>query len=228
MTETWIDWAIKRPCPPGYDGYPHDPGRELSEIKYIVNHSAEGFKPSLILGHRPGQPASWTFSVMLDGELYQHLPLEALAYTSGSYQANRDGIGREHEGKAPNVITPEQVATDRRLDKELQGLCPNLRPLAFGEGYREHGELTNGATSCPSGRIQPLYDSYSEEEHVGLTEDQNNKLNNVWQVVNELATAADTPSSHPLIKRIIAIENRVAELEAAGGGTTHVVTVKHE
>lgn len=164
MTETWIDWAIRAPVPPGYDGYSFDPDRRLDEILYIVNHSAEGWRSSLVLGHRPGETASWTFSVMVDGQLYQHMPLEKLAYTSGSYEANRDGIGREHEGVKGTPITPFQVATDQRLDRDLQRLCPNLRPLVLGQGYREHSELTNGFTSCPSGRIQPLYDAHPGTE----------------------------------------------------------------
>lgn len=188
---TWISWAIKAPCPPGYDGYPNDPDRRLDEILYIVNHSAEGWRPALVLGHRPGQSASWTFSVMQNGDLYQHLPLEKLAYTSGSYEANRDGIGREHEGVAGTLITPAQVQTDLRLDAELKVLCPNLRPLVKGQGYREHSELTNGVTSCPSGRIQPLYEAtqITPEDHMGLTDDQNNKLNTMFAKVEEMWTA---------------------------------------
>ena len=38
-------------------------------------------------------------------------------------------------------------------------------------GYREHGELTNFATACPSGRIQPLYDSYATAAPLPTEED---------------------------------------------------------
>ena len=185
MSETWISWAIRAPVPPGYTGYSFDPDRGLDEILYIVNHSGEGYASYLVKGYRPGEPASWTFSNLYDGTLYQHAPLEALTYTSGSYEANRDGIGREHEGVTGEPLTAAQVATDRKLDAELAKLCPNLRPLVKGQGYREHSELTGGATSCPSGRIQPLYDSYESEEHMGLTVDQENMLKTIFQKANE-------------------------------------------
>ena len=219
ITETWIPWAIRAPIPSeGYDGYDDAPDRELSEILYIVNHSAEGWKSYLKQGHRPGEQASWTFSVMVDGQLYQHAPLEALTYGSGSYEANRDGIVREHEGVKPFVITPAQVATDRRLDGDLADLCPNLRPLVKGFGYREHSELTGGATSCPSGRIQPLYDAVMQNGEgflAGLTEDQQDlmrrQLADVYEKQYEFKEA---------LKRI---EGRVLALATTGGASAAAI-----
>lgn len=164
MTETWIPWCIKRAVPAGHAGYSNDPDRTLAEILYVVNHSAEGWKSYLINGYRPGESASWMFSNCQDGEMYQHFPLEALTYTSGSYEANRDGVGVEHEGVKGQPINEKQVANDRRLYADLRNLCPNLRAPQLGLGFREHRELTNGATTCPNGRIQPLYDSYREDD----------------------------------------------------------------
>jgi len=162
MTETWLTWAIKAPGPPEKAGYGSVPVRRLDQILYIVPHSAEGWEAFLKLGHRPGEPASWTLSNCIDGDFYQHYPLEALTYTSGGLTQNRDGLACENEGKKGTPINAKQVANLRRLRTDVAALCPNLRAPLLGQGWREHGELTNGFTSCPSGRIQPLYDSYKE------------------------------------------------------------------
>jgi hypothetical protein len=92
--------------------------------------------------------------------MYQHYPLELPTWTSGGRRQNIDGLAVEHEGMAGQPLNAAQVANDRRLYADLKRLCPNLRAPVFMQGFREHGELTNGYTACPSGRIQPLYDSY--------------------------------------------------------------------
>ena len=216
-TETWLDFAVKMPGPASKAGYPSDPDRELDEILYMVNHSAEGWANYLVQGHRPGANASWTFSNCIDGTLYQHYPLEALTYTSGGLPQNRDGLGIEHEGVKGTPINAAQVANDRRIYDALKAICSRLREPKFGEGFREHGELTNGETSCPSGRIQPLYDSYTESED-DMTEDEKAKLNTIFAKVEEMWTAMFGDERDSIEKR----QHReiIAKLDTpAGGGT---------
>lgn len=160
MSETWISWAIKAPAPrPGYEGYPGKVTRNCGEILFVVNHSAEGWEAYLKQGHRPGESASWTFSNCQNGTMYQHFPLEAITYTSGGRWQNIQGLGVEHEGVKGQPLNAKQVENDLRLWDDLKLLCPNLRPQVLGQGYREHHELAPGTTTCPNGRIQPLYDA---------------------------------------------------------------------
>ncbi len=159
MAETWLPWCQKRPGDRSRTGYFLKSTRSLAEIRYQVNHSAEGWEAYLRAGSAPG--ASWTFSNLQGGKMYQHYPLELPTWTSGGRRQNIDGLAVEHEGVAGQLLNAAQVTNDRRLYEDLNRLCPNMRIPRLGEGFREHGELTNGATACPSGRIQPLYDSYA-------------------------------------------------------------------
>jgi hypothetical protein len=153
----------------------------MSEILYIVPHSAEGWEDFLRLGHRPGEDASWTFSNCQDGDFYQHYPLSALTFTSGGYTQNRDGLACENEGKAGQPLNAKQIANIRRMREDVAKVCPNLRAPLLGAGFREHSELTKGATTCPSGRIKPLYESYLQaklegEDDMGLTPEEHATL----------------------------------------------------
>ncbi len=158
MAETWLPWCQKRPGDRSRTGYLLKSTRSLAEIRYQVNHSAEGWETYLRAGSAPG--ASWTFSNLQGGKMYQHFPLELPTWTSGGRRQNIDGCAAETEGVAGQPMNAAQVANARRLYSDLNRLCPNMRIPLLGEGFREHGELTNGYTACPSGRIQPLYDSY--------------------------------------------------------------------
>ena len=158
MSETWLPWCTRKSGDTSRTGYFLKKSRKLTEIRYQVNHSAEGWAAFLMPGSRPG--ASWSFSNLQNGVMLQHYPLEAITWTSGGRRQNIDGLAVEHEGMTSQPLNVVQVANDRRLFANLQRLCPNLRDPVYLQGFREHDELTNGATSCPSGRIQSLYDSY--------------------------------------------------------------------
>lgn len=166
---TRVPFAIWTPATfdPAYPNGKHYAPRSLDGVLYVVNHDARGYRAYLRQGHRPGEEASWTFTNQTDGVLLQHFELEQPTWTSGGPVQNKAGIATEHENLAGawgfptfEVLTPAQIRTDRHLFTFLKALCPNLRAPLLGAGFREHEELTNGATSCPSGRIQPLYDSY--------------------------------------------------------------------
>ncbi len=163
MSDTWIPWAERvEPSAGGEnkEGYGGSV-RTLEDILFQVNHSAEGWLAYLLNFHRPGEDASWGLVGAKGGELYQGRRLEAIPWTSGSQWNNQHGLAIEWEGVTGQPLTPEQVQTGRRLYDFAAAVCPNLGPPVFPGGFREHSELTGGVTTCPSGRIQPLYDSYS-------------------------------------------------------------------
>jgi hypothetical protein len=210
---TWLPWAIKAPAPQDKAGYPNDPGRKLSEILYIVMHSAEGWESYLKQGHRPGADASWTFSNCQNGNFYQHFPLEALTYTSGGYTQNRDGLACENEGVTGQPLNEAQIANGRRLRADVEKLCPNLRPPVFGQGWREHSELTNGATSCPSGRIQPLYDSYKEDDMTLNLDQESTIKTTAAQVLETLHAVFGGTSPARTVKEEESIMGRLRRIE---------------
>ncbi len=139
--------------------------RQLDQILYTVNHDAQGYRSFLQRGHAIGREASWLITNLVDGTRLQHYELEAGTWTSGGRTQNIAGVATEHEsqGDMSLPITQAQVNADLETELFLATVCPNLRPPVLGQGRREHGELTNGATACPNGRIQPLYD-YEEDD----------------------------------------------------------------
>lgn len=173
VVDGWLSWAIKAPGPAEKGRYPGDPERAMSEILYIVMHLAGGWEPFLRRGHRPGEDASWTFSNCQGGDFYQHYPLSALTWTSGAYTQNRDGLACENEGMPGWSMNAAQIANARRMREDVKTVCPNLRAPLLGAGFREHSELMNGATDCPSGAIVPFYRSYlqAREEDMPLNEE---------------------------------------------------------
>lgn len=162
---TRIPWAIWTPAlydpvyPIKYGYYPIST-RPLSVVKYVVNHDGEGWANYLSQGQRPGEQASWAFSNLLDGKLLQHYELECPTWTSGTMQANIEGVGVEHEGTA--ALYPKfsnaQAETDVRLYESLKQLCPNLQAPIHTQGIRIHREVSPGTTSCPNNRDR--YDKY--------------------------------------------------------------------
>ncbi len=213
----WLDWAIKAPAPVEKGRYTNDPERAMSEILYLVMHLAGGWEAFLRRGHRPGEEASWTFSNCQDGDFYQHYPLSALTFTSGGYTQNRDGLACENEGMPGWSMNAVQIANARRMREDVKTICPNLRPPFLGAGFREHGELTNGATDCPSGAISPLYQSYiTREEDMALTQEEHGVLMNLFawaQEQHDMLKGAGEPdlSGLPQPESIL---GRLAALEA--------------
>jgi hypothetical protein len=78
------------------------------------------------------------------------------------------------------------------MREDVAKVCPNLRAPLLGAGFREHSELTKGATTCPSGRIKPLYESYlqaKEEDDMGLTPEEHNALLTATSQITETVQA---------------------------------------
>src|SRR3990170_3680820 len=161
MTETWLDFAIKRPGPPWKQGYSGAPRRELSEIEGEVKHSAEGGMAGTLATLDAPQQSSWTFTLGKD-IAYQHYPLEAITWHTGlpgdrrtdtSLIGNLTLIGVEHVDWPDDVLNANQLYWSAELTKAFRRLCPHIaaRPPALRVNLWEHNWLS--PTSCPSGLI---------------------------------------------------------------------------
>ena len=135
--------CIQMPGPPG-NVYP-----ATNSVEGAICHSAEGdwadsYTPVDTMIQRG---VSWHFSVFKDGRVWQHYPLDASCWHSGTGVQNRRLVGIEHEGKGP--LTEAQVAASVALVKWIAATAG--WPLTRHETLLEHNEVYN--TTCPSGRI---------------------------------------------------------------------------
>ena len=166
MTETFIPFGIHKPGPADKAGYAwmNAKTRSLDLIEFVVYHSLEGWRGAVMDILNGPRRVSWLGTILLDGTLWNHYPLEAPTWTSGSIKANIRGAAWEFEGVKSSVpttfnigrgpITDPQVKTGALIFKFLQGVAPNLGVPRLPYGFQEHRILTSGATECPSGRIR--------------------------------------------------------------------------
>src|SRR3990167_3690667 len=139
--------AIWTPSPK--HGYP---STDVHLGEGVVIHSAEGSLASaqgVISGPRE---ASWHFFVCKDGKVYQLVDTANIAWTNGSFEANKKFWGIENEGVKGEALTGPQFESLAKLVKWLLGPLPHI----CGQTLWEHREMTAyGAlpTACPSGRI---------------------------------------------------------------------------
>ena len=181
MTETWLDaLAVRDPAPLEKQGYASFPSRLLTEIVGEVKHSMAGsWAAARSRLFNLEEEASWTFSVLKDGRIYQHYPLESVTWHAG-YIANRHHIGIEHEGgsggpsgNTSEPLTERQYAATLALTRELRRLLPHLGPPSRETNLREHNEFM--ATACPSGRIpwaRLIADLLTGEDNMGMTPEE--------------------------------------------------------
>ena len=169
----WFDWAIQDPGPED---------RILSSLQLplvlVVHHSMEGvynYPGGYTALRDPNRkPTAWQWSVERDGQLLQHYG--AFKHLQHGHAANVLGPGGESEGFYYEPLTPEQVASWRRIHsdineyRERKGLPPLTRnperlPQATKRGWVEHREMAPAynTTQCPSERYAPLWESYEEE-----------------------------------------------------------------
>jgi hypothetical protein len=127
----------------------------------VVDHSQEGTQAgaySVLDG--PAQ-SSWTFSLPKFSEPIQHYGLTKITWHAGlpgdrrhdtSLIGNLTLVGKEHEGKAGEPWTENQVYWSAKIDVALRELCPafGANPPTLRKNMWEHRWLS--ATSCPSGR----------------------------------------------------------------------------
>ena len=145
----WVDWANIHRGPEAkiYSG--------TNAREGLVLHSMEGWLAgSFAELWKPSRSASWTFSLGLDGRLYQHYPVTASCWASGNNVANTRFNALELEGLYTMPINDAQIATLLHLVNELGYSRVQLH---------EHREVWNmaipnaGPTACPSERYAPFY-----------------------------------------------------------------------
>ena len=155
--------------------------------KGIVGHSAEGYRAGLLaeIGN-PNRRAAWHFSVMKDGDVFQHYPISAILAHGADWGGDNDGanangelIAIEHEGVAGEALTPAQRDASVALVRWIaqQGRWEPSRTT--NKTLWEHRELSDEGTACPSNRIPWAYYTVAEvpkeppkEKPVALTADQ--------------------------------------------------------
>lgn len=166
MTEQWCPFARGYISPTIKRGY----GTNLEEGKSgVVFHSAEGNWEGLkSVLNDPGRTASWHFSILKDGTIYQHYSVWSNCWHSGdvgrednlviegNLAGNLDLVGIEFEGRAVDGgVTTAQIYSGARLYNWLATECGFQPPSRDGvwpqKTLWEHREV--GLTTCPSGRM---------------------------------------------------------------------------
>lgn len=158
MTETWYPAASQRPGPPSKQGYPGYPNRNA--IAGVVLHSMDGFYATGGLNMLDNSGQSWHFSILLDGSVVQHYPLEAQCYQAGIASINRRTIGIEHEGVHSfrlDPLTEPQIQASVALCNWIAGL-PSAFALVRGDTLFLHKDL--GTSECPGVRFDGVLDRW--------------------------------------------------------------------
>lgn len=150
MTELWFPGAERLP----------GPARKTSGTSWpkqgFVGHSAEGSWPGMrsVLMARDG--GSWHFSNLKDGTLYEHYPVQAIAWHARG--GNTKYAGMEFEGKAGEPLTELQISNAVAVIRWLKRVCEwddlsRARPDGNMVEHQEVGVESNYVTACPSRRI---------------------------------------------------------------------------
>ena len=184
MSELWYPRATEALGPTWKVSGPPHPKRGA------VYHSMVGTYSSAKAKMDGTDKASWHFSVLQNGQVYQHYPVNVWAWhcgdrddPEGEITNNRDLIGIEHEG-GPLGNTSEPL-TDAQLDASAEltawllaeGHISNLSRIGQTRGLWEHREMY--ATACPSGRIpwaRLVTLATIEAERIPLQEDDDMRL----------------------------------------------------
>lgn len=148
---SWMPTALRDPGPPEKTGYA---GVARNAGAGAVYHSMAGRFEDARARLMGDDRVSWHFSVLSDGRIYQHYPVEAVCWHAGTLQANAMYVGIEHEGGWPptynDPLTPAQLQSSVVLTRWLMRTLgwPEFR---VGEQGMEHNWIV--ATACPAGRI---------------------------------------------------------------------------
>ena len=146
MPESWHPFAVRHPGPSHKTGFD---GIVLRSGTGAVVHSAEGYRhglESVLFDNQ--RRASWHFSVLKDGVVWQHYPREVITWHAGP--ANHSFVGIECEGVAGEPLTDPQLDA---LTNLIAWLDQEEAWPGFQRGLTlfEHNEFMS--TSCPSDRI---------------------------------------------------------------------------
>lgn len=174
MASLWMPGAEKRPGPVAKIGYPAfgNKGPKRGDVK----HSAEGTAAGLLVVLNGARRASWHFSVLKDGTIWQHYPINAHCWHAGDVdddggvKANVELVGIEHEGVAGQRLTAAQVEATLKITRYCANYFDRLGsyaryPIMPADGWTlvEHNEVSDTYTACPSDRI-PWTEIISELE----------------------------------------------------------------
>jgi N-acetyl-anhydromuramyl-L-alanine amidase AmpD len=135
----------------------------VNKCRGVVLHSMVG-PYSAALGElkNPARRASWHFSVLKNGIVWQHADTAIQCWHAGS-AFNNFTIGIEHEGglnPTNEPLTSAQLAASVDL---VRWLSRNHGfPLIRRVGLWEHREVSGEPTACPSSRIP--WEHYIEED----------------------------------------------------------------
>jgi len=151
----------------------------------VVCHSAVGFRGGLhsVLADvvsTAKKRTAWHFSVMQDGEVEQHYPIDAVLGHCADWGGDGDGVdgngtlvGIEHEGglnPADEPLTTAQRSASVALVKWIAKQGGWMPSRTTKKTLWEHREISDTGTLCPSGRIPWGY--YLISELKPITTDQ--------------------------------------------------------
>ncbi len=123
---------------------------DTNSVKRVIDHSAEGYRGGMFAVLDGIRQASWHFSVMQNGEVYQHVDTGQISWGAGSFDANNGSINIEHEGVKGQALTSAQYSATLKLHAWIWPVH-NLGTPSRSTNLKEHKEFL--ATACPSNRI---------------------------------------------------------------------------
>ena len=202
--------AIWTSGPPEKAGYA---GRTVNTVWGAICHSMVGAYAGALSRLMGPDRASWHFSVLKNGDVFQHYDTTVVCWHAGDAAVNGGYVGIEHEGGGPGnerePLTPEQLAASVKLVRwlsETHGFPLNREHL------REHNEVY--ATACPSGRIP-----WAEYEEDGMDAETRAAIGAILTQLGKLGKD-DTMIMKVLEERMDALDARLAgaaaELVRAG------------
>ncbi|KKN16079.1 hypothetical protein LCGC14_0979680 [marine sediment metagenome] len=212
---TWLSFCAKRPGPSWKQSYGTG-DRRLDEIEGVVDHSMEGSLAGAYSVLDGPRQASWTFSIPKVGEPIQHYELSKITWHAGlpgdrrtdtSLIGNLTLVGKEHEGRAGEPWTANQVHWSAKIDVALRAMCPafGANPPTLRKNMWEHRWLS--ATSCPSGR-NPWQAKFA--------------LINEWE--DDMPTLKEITDA---LRPVIAAESKKAVVAALAGTAKSVTEVRN-
>lgn len=167
---SWMQWI---PGPPERV-YPGRNTMEFYIAHDMVGYYNGGSVPGVMLD--PSRRASWPWTY---GETaaFQHYPVWACTWTSGSEYWNRNGVAPETSRTMRPLQDDAEPLTLAQLEMHCRAIADieeyrqriGLRPITFRRSLgtiREHREVSPVVTTCPNGRMQPLYDALEDEMSV--------------------------------------------------------------
>lgn len=206
--------AVWRPGAASKTGYA---GSEVNAADGLVCHSMAGHAAgAMSVLDDPLRRASWHFSVLRDGSVWQHYDTLAVAWHCGSRAWNERTVGIEHEGghdPADEPLTDPQLRASVALVRWLAS--EHGIPLRRRDGLWEHREVAPPAdpTSCPSNRIP--WQEYLEAR-VYTDEQIDAKAGELFRQLAALGRKMDDATG-TITRAIIDHNARLVALEAARG-----------